>query len=319
MMRQNFEKIDLLGLCILVKLYENHSATTTSKELKISAPKISRYLKALREAFSNELFIRSRYGLCPNEFTAKIYPIAKTIIDNALLLEQINPLEFDAAEPYSILIHDAIACEITTLLVNQIKRDTANIQIAIHSSGDHSELDVAHGKASLAICYSSGHKLVELQDKIQIVFSKPLSNLYLLCRDNHPILSESITIESIAKYPFINTEWDTSETKICSYQQFCKINNINIHKEITIHNTVTLIDYIMNSDALVVTPFSTLYNKSEKIPNLHSCKLSKVETQRVFDIIATPNIYLIKSKHNQDNNIDYLQSRLIELIDTEVE
>lgn len=47
----DFERIDLLSLNIFVLLYENKSATITSKALKIPAPKISRCLKQLRETF----------------------------------------------------------------------------------------------------------------------------------------------------------------------------------------------------------------------------------------------------------------------------
>ena len=106
--------LDILSLKILVSLYENKSATYVSKALDIPAPKISRSLKNLREIFGDELFIRRKYGLFPNEFATHLYPIAKEAIFQISsenfeeAFDALFPARKPVAEVYAQIIADCL-------------------------------------------------------------------------------------------------------------------------------------------------------------------------------------------------------------------
>ncbi|GGI74868.1 LysR family transcriptional regulator [Shewanella gelidii] len=80
-MQKSLSKLDYFTLSVLVELFEKQSATVAACQLETTQPKISRALHHLRDLFGDELFVRHQHGLEPNAMAAKIYPIAKTIVE----------------------------------------------------------------------------------------------------------------------------------------------------------------------------------------------------------------------------------------------
>ncbi|MCL1038944.1 LysR family transcriptional regulator [Shewanella submarina] len=311
----DIEKIDLLSLSILVLLYENKSATMTSKALRIPAPKISRCLKQLRDTFGNELFVRQRYGMHPNEFADQLYPIARNIIDTAKAFNRLDPNIIKSRQDYPIAIPDAISCTMMRSLINLVHDKEHPIGISLELWNGNSINEVLNGNLSFAVsCHYSLEQLQAYSDKLDVIPIKSMENLYVLSREGHSILDSDISFERIAEYPFVYTEFGKPEERASAFQRFCLGEGIPLHTEITIRNVASLIDYLLNSDALALTSYSSLYDKFSEIPTLHSCQLAHRETRRLLDKFPCSTLFLVRQKGIRDANLDWLVDRVISLI-----
>ncbi|MCF1429213.1 MAG: hypothetical protein LPD71_00975 [Shewanella sp.] len=175
--------------------------------------------------------------------------------------------------------------------------------------------EVLDGNLSFALfCHYSQEQLAAYGDKLEVIPIKQMENMYLLSREGHPILGTDISFERIADYPFVYTEFGRPEQRASAFQRFCQGEGIPLHIEITIRNASSLIDHLINSDALALTAYSSLYDKFSEIPALHSCKLAARETGRLQEKFPCPTLYLIRMKDVQDPNLDWLVERVIQLI-----
>ncbi|BDM65960.1 LysR family transcriptional regulator [Shewanella sp. NFH-SH190041] len=311
----DFERIDLLSLNIFVLLYENKSATITSKALKIPAPKISRCLKQLRETFGNDLFVRHRYGMHPNEFAEQIYPLARHIVDTASGFSRLDPTCRPPKPEYPIAIPDAISCSMMKPLMQIVQNKTHPISISLELWSATAIQQVLNGDLSFAVlCHYADEALQGYSDKLEFVPIKTMGNLYLLSRAGHPVLNSELGFEQIAQYPFIYTEFGKPEEKTSVFQRFCMAEGIALHTEITIRNVATLIDYLLGSDSLALTSYSSLYDKFSDIPGLHACRLSAREVSRLTDKFPTSNLYLVRRKEEREPQLDWLADEVCSLI-----
>ena len=121
MKKIDLDKLDLLTLSILVSLYENKSATHVSRILDVPASKISRCLHSARLLFGDELFIRRKYGLVPNDYAGRIYPIAKEIVDCAKNFNRLNSTSLPHSRHFELVMPGMIAHAYPRALMNSIK------------------------------------------------------------------------------------------------------------------------------------------------------------------------------------------------------
>lgn len=88
----DFSRIDLNLLTVLMVLYREGSVTRTAEVLHLGQPAISGALKRLREMFDDPLFVRSARGMLPT-------PRAQALMtDLQPLMENLHSAMFGAAE-----------------------------------------------------------------------------------------------------------------------------------------------------------------------------------------------------------------------------
>lgn len=88
----DFSRIDLNLLTVLMVLYREGSVTRTAEVLHLGQPAISGALKRLREMFDDPLFVRSARGMLPT-------PRAQALMtDLQPLMENLHSAMFDTAE-----------------------------------------------------------------------------------------------------------------------------------------------------------------------------------------------------------------------------
>lgn len=201
----NMDGLDILSLKILVSLYENKSATYVSKALDIPAPKISRSLKNLREVFGDELFIRKKYGLFPNEFVTHLYPIAKQTIECTDKFQKVRAANANHVKTHiEIAAPGLIAYAFPKALMQAIKEEQKSIHINITPWSIHTTQDIINGDTTLGICCNkSTADVAAYGDKLQTTTLQRMDKVYLIASRNHPIFKRDITLESIAEYPYV--------------------------------------------------------------------------------------------------------------------
>ncbi|MCL7869793.1 LysR family transcriptional regulator, partial [Klebsiella pneumoniae] len=88
----DFSRIDLNLLTVLMVLYREGSVTRTAEVLHLGQPAISGALKRLREMFDDPLFVRSARGMLPT-------PRAQALMtDLQPLMENLHSAMFGAGE-----------------------------------------------------------------------------------------------------------------------------------------------------------------------------------------------------------------------------
>lgn len=322
-------ELDLLSINIIVQLYEHKSATRVSHKLNLPAPKISRSLKRARDIFENELFIRKKHGLVPNEFSHKLYPIAKNIMKCADELKSLEtPITNHERPHFEIAAPDLIAYKLPTELMSCIRSAEKPFSFNINAwtSTSLSEIASEHIHLGLICCQTnnpSEHPLSkvpsQLREQLEAILIKPLRQLYLISDSNHPVTLEPPSLESIARYPFINTVFgkagQTHETH-SPYQEYCERKNIQLTTEIAITSLSSLFDYLKYSQAVALVPYSAVHEIVINTPYLSSSKLPEQETQKLYTELTPPSLYLVRKKSHTSEEVIWLSQQIQRLLTT---
>ncbi|TVL21183.1 LysR family transcriptional regulator [Shewanella xiamenensis] len=311
------DSLDILSLKILVLLYESKSATYVSKALDVPAPKISRSLKNLREVFGDELFVRRKYGLFPNEFVTHLYPIAKQTIECADKFQEVQTANANRVKTHvEIAVPGLIAYAFPKALMQAIKEEQKSIQINITPWSKHTSQDIINGDVTLGVCCSRGIKSSDYTDKLIATQLQNIDKLYLVAGKNHPIFKQDITLESIAQYPYINGYLGHSSARPSPFQTFCAENRIDLETELTITSISSLFEYLIENQSITLLPYRVIHEMASDTPELHTCQLSQLETERLHANIEIPSILLIQKKQTEldNDNLIWLIQQIKQII-----
>ncbi|MEZ0262540.1 MAG: LysR family transcriptional regulator [Alphaproteobacteria bacterium] len=90
--------MSIMMLSALEALYLTRKTTLAAERLNVAQPSMSVYLKQLREATGDPLFVRTSHGLEPTDFCHGYYTRAKEILDRMELLAASKNTAFDPAK-----------------------------------------------------------------------------------------------------------------------------------------------------------------------------------------------------------------------------
>ncbi|MEH6464362.1 MAG: LysR family transcriptional regulator [Shewanella psychromarinicola] len=314
-MRQiDLDKLDLLTLTILVSLYENKSATHVSRILDVPASKISRCLQTARSIFGDELFIRRKYGLVPNDFAGKIYPIAKEIVDCSKNFNRMNSTESSHSRYFELVLPGMIAYAYPRALMQAIKSHHKDIHINVSNWNSHSLENVANDPNSIVtFCCKNPEEILCFNQNLQIEILATFSQLYLISCKNHPILKQEINLESIASYPYINTFIGIQAATLNPFQEYCRIKDLPLHNEMTITGVSSLFDYLSDCKSLALTPYKAVYDMLDEDSGLHACQLSECEVNRIFEVAEPLKLVLVTHPNAENEDATWLKQQIREL------
>ncbi|MCT8870014.1 LysR family transcriptional regulator, partial [Shewanella xiamenensis] len=315
-----YSPISCSNMAMLWLIYEGILQTYVSKALDIPAPKISRSLKNLREVFGDELFIRKKYGLFPNEFVTHLYPIAKQTIECTEKFQKVRAANVNHVKTHvEIAAPGLIAYAFPKALMQAIKEEQKSIHINITPWSLHTTQDIINGDTTLGICCNkSTADVAAYGDKLQTTTLQRMGKVYLIASRNHPIFKREITLETIAEYPYVNTDLGNPSTRLSPYQEFCIKNGIKLNTEITITSISSLFEYLGESQTISLLPYRVVYEMVAEIPELHTCQLSQLEAERLYADTEAPTIFLVQK--NQPNRaseeLAWLSEQIKKIVDS---
>ncbi|QYJ78676.1 LysR family transcriptional regulator [Shewanella acanthi] len=313
------DNLDILSLKILVALYENKSATYVSKALDISAPKISRSLKNLREVFGDDLFIRKKYGLFPNEFATHLYPIAKATVECSAKFNKVVAANACQVKSHvEIAAPGLIAYAFPKALMYAIKEEQKQMHINIMPWSVHTTKDIVNGDVTLGVCCNKSKANVdEYGDKLTTITLQPMDKLYLIASCHHPIFKREITLETIAEYPYVNTELEMPSTRLCPFQQYCLEHGIALNTEITITSISSLFEYLSESQSLSLLPYKIVFEMAADIAELHTCQLAQTEAERLYANTQAPTLFIVHKTPTSQPNPDliWIEDKIKQVVD----
>ncbi|WP_412502622.1 LysR family transcriptional regulator substrate-binding protein [Shewanella chilikensis] len=196
-------------------------------------------------------------------------------------------------------------------LMQAIKQQNKQLHINLNSWGCNSLQGIIDGNISAGLC--SCHYPQELQaigSKLQIEALRKLDSLYLICNKNHPLLSRELTLETIAEYPYINTDLGLGPNSLSPFEDYCRINNLDLNVEMTITGISSLSAYLEASQAVALVPYKAVFDLLGEEPQLHLCKLSEMETTRLFNVTEPLTLTLLSPSGQQDPDLEWIRSQL---------
>ncbi|WP_339087213.1 LysR family transcriptional regulator substrate-binding protein [Shewanella chilikensis] len=202
-------------------------------------------------------------------------------------------------------------------LMQAIKQQNKQLHINLNSWGCNSLQGIIDGNISAGLC--SCHYPQELQaigSKLQIEALRKLDSLYLICNKNHPLLSRELTLETIAEYPYINTDLGLGPNSLSPFEDYCRINNLDLNVEMTITGISSLSAYLEASQAVALVPYKAVFDLLGEEPLLHLCKLSEMETTRLFNVTEPLTLTLLSPSGQQDPDLEWIRSQLRLVIGT---
>jgi len=153
MQKQNLRGLDLNLLVPLQALLEERSVTKAAMRVHLSQPAMSRAFERLREAFSDDLLIRSgkKYALTPRA--------AALLEELTLLLPKVESLwqnkPFSPASATGCLklaMTDQMTILLLPELVATLSREAPNVDVQIAPWQESSFRDLAAGQLDLVVC-----------------------------------------------------------------------------------------------------------------------------------------------------------------------
>ena len=308
------DKLDLLTLTILVNLYEHKSATHVSRMLDIPASKISRCLHTARLIFGDDLFIRRKYGLVPNDYAGKIYPIAKEIVDCAKHFNRVNSAEQLHHRYFELTFPGMIAHAYPRALMHAIKVHNKNIHINVSSWSNHSLETLTNDPHGIVMCCCKDPNEIRFFDQnLQVEVLATLNRQYLLSCKKHPILKQEISLETIANYPFINTFIGVQAPILNPFQEYCQSHKLTLNTEMTITSISSLFEYLSDCNSLAITPYKAVYDMLDDDSGIHACQLSEVECERLFQVVEPLKLVMVTYPTADNEESIWLKKKIREL------
>ena len=79
-MLKQVSRLDYFTIQVFFGLVELKNGSAVATKLSTSQSKVSRALTTMRDVLGDELFVRQKYGLEPNQVALKITPMVQTIL-----------------------------------------------------------------------------------------------------------------------------------------------------------------------------------------------------------------------------------------------
>ncbi|MCH1926254.1 LysR family transcriptional regulator [Shewanella sp. C32] len=313
----DFEKLDMMSLLIIVNLCENKSATQVSKILNIPQPKISRSLRNVRSIFGNELFQRKKYGLIPNDYAKSIYPIAKEIVEQAQRFNHIGQQNKGQERWFEVAIPGLISYIYPKALMHSVKNDHKHFHLNFSPWNASTLQSIMDGEITLGICCGNHQEAQSLvQKNFEVEYVKSLSELFLVCSSNHPLLQQEITLERIAEYPFVKTDVGCNPRSTSPFEDYCHSNGIPLNVDICISSVSSLFLYLQESQAVALVPYHSVFELLPDVPMIHGVRIADVETDKLFKVSSPRTVEMICSTDSSDEDLNWLKQQIREVTST---
>jgi DNA-binding transcriptional LysR family regulator len=202
-MRNDVNKMSIMMLSALEALYLCRKTTTAAERLGVAQPSMSVYLKQLREATGDPLFVRTARGLEPTGFCHDYYLRAKEILDQLELLAAAKNVAFEPAKmaaSFSVAIPFLKGRMLFEELSVGVMRQYPHMKVDMISTGEKQALrHLDEGTADIYIGMEAG-KL----DKHFVTAKFLPTELIVLCSDKSPYFKKGrIAREQYLEIPHI--------------------------------------------------------------------------------------------------------------------
>jgi len=199
----NINKLDLNLLLVLDALQRTHSVTLAGEQLFISQSGVSNALRRLRDAFGDELFVRTASGMLPTPMAESMAePIHEALQQIRQTIE--NRGKFDAAKStrhFRLALSDVGQISLLPHLLSYFDKYAPNISIEtvpLSRHGIAEQMSVGEIDLAIGVARPLGPGF----------YRRRFRRLHFVCAvsKNHPTIQGSISLEQFLQASFIEYE-----------------------------------------------------------------------------------------------------------------
>jgi DNA-binding transcriptional LysR family regulator len=283
-------QLDLNLLKALYFLLQEKNVTQAADRMFITQSAMSKTLRRLREAFDDELLVRTNSGLVPTPLAEQLSVQLEAIFNQ---LQSLSPIEFDPAGARNVLriaVPETFAMGMVPKLLMHLKQMAPTIDIDLFHLPD----DYLERLRAGAIDF-----VIYVQDDYpeEIICHKMYSTSpRIWCRGNHPLAKKKdLTLEDICNYPKIGFHSpNISQHELRELAKALDWADVSRDMLMTTSHLMVALYLLVNTDALMVSPndlheFSTLNIVSHSIGHiplfgsLRTVDVALLQHQRTID------------------------------------
>ena len=304
-------QLNYFQIKILLSLYYTRQGHQTANELGITPSTVSRALNTMREIFSDSLFVRRSTGLVPTEKTKKIIPYAECIAKQYELLEQdyshFNPAT--STGQYSIYAYDEFIYATQKVVTEKIIPLAPNLRVTVKNLGYDYTKDLCSGEIDFAITRESFEK-----DKLKYDMFSKIDDIYIMCRDLHPLNTMDINLENISKFSVVELD---NYNELCSpiLVELCRKKSIDITVDYYTDSLANAMQILNESDCITLCCNQFTKRMTTKIPGLICLKLENEivsEIKGMRSLIRTAGNYVLYGETNKSISFNWMKSKLVD-------
>ncbi|KOC88576.1 LysR family transcriptional regulator [Winslowiella iniecta] len=276
-------RTDLNLLIVLDALLEECSVSKAAKKLNVTPPAISKSLNKLREAFQDQILVRSGSLLILTPLAVELKPQIHNLIKNIDAVLNHN-LSFDAGSAslmFNIVSNDLLISLLNSGFLDEMQDKEPNV--VLDFSYDHGAADFLR-KDNIDLYIGESRKLSP-EIKIRTIHR---DKCIIVANKNHEILRLNKTLENIASFGFISTRSKLNDDvdSLFTLQGFQrKIVGIN-------PSYFSTIETVMRTSSLAVVPFFFL----------NALESFNVDVIAFEPQITLPEVNIIQAWHPRHDN-----------------
>ncbi|GGZ00212.1 LysR family transcriptional regulator [Shewanella fodinae] len=284
-------ELDIFTLMVFKTIYETGHANITARELSVSAPKISRCLSSLRLAFDDELFYRRQQKLKATPLAENLYRPVCDFIQSVYQLELQASSSRDCRTDGSLQIAVGYGLLSALSKVFGQKEMTDKLGKVRLYKWQNDSADLIHsGELDLGIS-------IEIPDnqELQLTTVGECREIGMVCRKDHPIWqhSSNITLEEIARYPYVYMTIKNFNEKIEPLELYCQQENLPPLEMDSVEDIEEWHAHLLTMNSIGLVPATELC-QTDRVSELKCCLLSTSEVEKLKRTLALPCYQLIE-------------------------
>ncbi|AYV12082.1 MULTISPECIES: LysR family transcriptional regulator [Shewanella] len=306
-------KIDSLNynqLKVLLAVYKHGQGSLAAAELGISSCAVTRTLNALRDVFMDSLFVRKSNGLIPTQKTEELIPHAKLLVEQYQLLERQHSV-FSPSQSgghFVIRAYDEFVYAVHKVIDNYILPEAPNLRFDIRTLSHDCSNELIGGGVDFVVVYE-GFDDTRLNYEI---FSET-GDIYILARKDHPILSESMSLEQLSHYPLL--EIDNYNDLTCPLLvNLCRDNGLQMDVAGYTDSVATAMQILAESDNITLSCNQFTRKFVDMLPAVSYRRLSDNMIENIKEIRSehrTVGNYILYGNINNSPAFNWVKSKLV--------
>ncbi|SDJ34087.1 DNA-binding transcriptional regulator, LysR family [Ferrimonas sediminum] len=296
----NIDKLKDINLFVIrafCLVYQHGNSIAVAGILDVPPSKISRSLNALRQSFSDQLFIRRQHGFEPTPLADNLYPILSRLLGES---EEIAAIGHFKEMDHHNNLHIITPPQLAINLIHSVRcaaennNDPHSIHLKLFNDSTLDEL--ASNRADAVISFTPAER--------EGILSKAIATpkkVYLVAREGHPIW-DNPSLEQIASYPHIlygNACYPNSQSPMKFY---CKRKGIPFQLDSIASDMAAMSNSLLESDAISLLAFSSCASFFRDLKGIQAIQLSSRQFEELISF-KTPKTVYLWLKHDQDGRV----------------
>jgi len=267
---RTLRNIDLNLLTIFEAVYVHKGIVNAAKILNLTPSAISQSIQKLRAIFPDPLFIRKGQGVTPTAYATHLHEYISQGLESILGALDLTG-SYDKQRTITIGTSPSLGVLVMPAIYQAVKQHVPHLLIR-NVPVSEAETQLAQFQTDLIID-SNNFSARALGQNVLYVDS-----LTLVCRQQHPALSQPVTLENLRSYEHASfiTEGQGANPLSPRLDELFPERQISFSS----YNMFTVAALIGSSDMLCVMP-SRLYNLLRKCWPLESISLSQLNVESV--------------------------------------